>query len=66
MRVFLTGGSGFFGRVLKEKFIRTGHEVIAPRSSEVDLLNAGATSEAVSTVKPDLLIHSAAFMADWE
>ena len=61
MRVFLTGGSGFFGRALKRKFEEGGHIVIAPRSSEVDLLNLSAVITAVKDAAPDLLIHSAAY-----
>ena len=61
MKVFLTGGSGFFGRCLKYKFIEGGHDVTAPRSSEVDLLNSAETVSAVKEASPDLLVHSAAY-----
>ena len=61
MRVFLTGGSGFFGRVLKRKFEEGGHKVIAPRSAEVNLLNGAEIEVSVKDASPDLLVHSAAY-----
>ncbi|MDK9699924.1 MAG: NAD-dependent epimerase/dehydratase family protein [bacterium] len=61
MRVYITGGSGFFGRVLKRKFEEGGHTVIAPRSSEVDLLDGNAVAESVKEAAPELLVHSAAY-----
>ncbi len=61
MKVFITGGSGFFGRVLVKKFEDGGHKVFTPRSSEVDLLDVKAVSSAVKEAAPDLVVHSAAY-----
>lgn len=61
MRVFLTGGSGFFGRILKRKFEEGGHTVLALRSFEVDLLDWKSVSTSVKEVSPDLVVHSAAY-----
>lgn len=61
MKVFFTGGTGFFGRALLAKFQGGGHEIIAPRSSDVDLMDAKQVEEAVGDFAPDLLVHSAAY-----
>lgn len=42
MRLFVTGGSGFLGRHLIQSLRATGHEVVAPRSHECDLLRDDA------------------------
>jgi len=41
-RIFVTGGHGFLGRHLCRALEAQGHTVIAPRSTECNLLNAGA------------------------
>jgi GDP-L-fucose synthase len=61
MKVFFTGGRGFFGRVLKRKFEEGGHSVVAPTSKEVDLMNGAEVDDAVAAASPDLLVHSAAY-----
>ncbi len=61
MKVFMTGGSGFFGRTLKKLYEDNGHEIYAPRSSEVDLLSQSDTVDAVCQFAPDLVVHSAAY-----
>jgi GDP-L-fucose synthase len=61
MKVFFTGGSGFFGRVLKKKFEDGGHNVVAPRSSEVNLLNGPEVDQAVKEASPDIVVNSAAY-----
>ncbi len=61
MRVFLTGGSGFFGRALLKQFIDGGHEVAAPRSKEVNLLDTAQVDASVKAFEPDLVVHSAAY-----
>ncbi|MCM2279305.1 MAG: SDR family oxidoreductase [Oligoflexia bacterium] len=37
MRLFLTGGNGEIGAAIRQRFQRAGYEVVAPRSSELDL-----------------------------
>lgn len=61
MKVFFTGGNGFFGRVLKQKFVDGGCSVSAPGSTEVNLLDRNAAREAIAGFSPDLLVHSAAY-----
>jgi len=61
MKVFFTGGRGFFGRVLLKKFVDGGHTVVAPTSKEVDLMNGPEVDAAVAEAAPDLLVNSAAY-----
>jgi dTDP-4-dehydrorhamnose reductase len=54
MKILLTGGSGLLGRNLISHL--SGHEVIAPSSSELDITNA----LSFISFKCDLVIHCAA------
>ena len=58
-RVLLTGGGGFVGRHVAAALRRRGHEVLAPRSSEHDLLAPGAARDVVAATAPDALVHLA-------
>lgn len=58
-RVLVTGGSGFIGRHVVGALGRRGHEVLAPRSCELDLLAPGRNWEAVAAWAPDALVHLA-------
>jgi len=59
MRVLLTGGSGFIGRHVATALRDRGHEIIAPRSAEVDLLAADGPRAVVATARPQVLVHLA-------
>src|SRR5215212_5187266 len=59
-RVFLTGGGGFLGSVLREKIEAEGPAALhAPRKSEVDLRDAAATRAFLGRTRPNLVIHAA-------
>jgi GDP-L-fucose synthase len=60
MKVFLTGGRGMLGQHIKQQLEKVGHEVLAPSSSELNLLDLSATSQAIKSSSPDAVIHSAA------
>lgn len=72
MRVLITGGSGFIGTNLVERFISRGDDVMnidiaAPRNSshrvvweEADILDFPRLAGLVSTFNPDVVIHMAA------
>jgi GDP-L-fucose synthase len=60
MKIYLTGGSGFLGRNLLQRMNERGYEVLAPRSSEVDIMNAKQVFEFLQSEKPDAIVHSAA------
>lgn len=59
MRIFLSGSGGFIGRHLKV-FLGKKHEVLSPRSSELNLLDSRSVDSFFSENKVDFIIHSAA------
>ena len=62
-RVFLTGGNGFLGRAIRKRLAARGaHNVLAPRSSELDLRDAAAVRKSLEHHRPELVIHGAAIV----
>src|SRR6516225_10860934 len=59
--VLLTGGSGFFGRCLAQAIRKRGHEVVTPGRPRFDLLDRASVDKAIATLKPDIVVHSAAY-----
>jgi GDP-L-fucose synthase len=60
-RILVTGGSGFLGAHVLERLRRRGlSAVVAPRSSEFDLVDPAATDRLFSELKPVLVLHLAA------
>jgi GDP-L-fucose synthase len=57
--VFITGGRGFIGRNLTEKLIEAGFRVLAPSSSELNLLDEQAVDEFMRRQPVDIIIHAA-------
>jgi dTDP-4-dehydrorhamnose reductase len=57
MRILLTGGSGRLGTELRTLL----PDVIAPARAELDLLDPHATERTVRAVRPDLIVHAAAY-----
>lgn len=57
-RVFITGGSGFIGKNLKEN-LRIKYKVFAPTHKELDLLNQTALKKFVIKNEIDIIIHAA-------
>lgn len=64
MRVLITGGSGFLGRQIVAECHGAGHEVLAPRSHELDLTSALSVDDYFRAQAThgviDAVIHSAA------
>jgi len=60
MRILLTGGYGFLGRHLYDRFVAEGFETIRFRSSRWNLCNFNDALDVVGLVKPDIVVHSAA------
>ncbi len=59
-RVFVTGGNGFLGQYVVAAFRQAGAEVLAPRSSEVDLTDPHQIAQYLMTHRPDAIVHLAA------
>lgn len=59
MRILLTGGGGMVGQNLLEHPAIGEFEVLAPRSSELDLLNFDAVQSYLQKNQPDMVIHAA-------
>jgi nucleoside-diphosphate-sugar epimerase len=57
MRVFVTGGSGVLGRAAIPRLRADGHDVVAPRRTELDLFDPQAVNQAV--VGADVIYHLA-------
>jgi GDP-L-fucose synthase len=60
-RVLLTGGNGFFGRRIAEALRRHEYDVATPHRPEFDLTDAGSTRRVVERLRPDIIVHSAAY-----
>lgn len=62
-KLFLTGGSGGIGSVIKEKFLQNGLDVVSPDLDEFDLSNLGCVKKYFEKVKPefDIFIHCAGY-----
>lgn len=60
-RVWVTGGSGFLGGHVVERFRRAGClEILAPSRAECDLTQAGAIEQMLDQHHPQIIIHIAA------
>jgi len=60
-RVLLSGGSGFFGRRIAEALRRHEYDVATPSRPEFDLLDAASTLRTLERLRPDTIVHSAAY-----
>ena len=60
-RVFVSGGGGFLGKAVLRTLSKRGvSQIVAPSSSEVDLLDRPAIDTAIAEAAPDVVIHLAA------
>lgn len=59
LNVLLTGGSGFIGRNVLESYLVEKYNIIAPKRSELDLLDDDNVARFFEKNKIDVIIHSA-------
>ena len=59
MRILITGGRGQLGRALREALAR--HQVFALGRAEMDVTDADAVRRAVDELRPELVVHAAAW-----
>ena len=61
MKIFVTGGNGYLGKVLVD-FLQKNHDVCAPNSKECNILNTYDLSRIIKDFEPDIVVHLAAFV----
>ncbi|MCB9025408.1 MAG: GDP-L-fucose synthase [Bdellovibrionaceae bacterium] len=59
MKILITGGSGMVGKNFLDHPLARHYEIIAPNSSEVNLLNFNDIFEYIGDLNPELIIHCA-------
>jgi GDP-L-fucose synthase len=59
--VLLTGARGFFGRRIAEALRAHGFEVATPGRPEFDLLKPASLDRAFQAIRPNIVVHSAAY-----
>ena len=57
--ILVTGGSGMVGHNLCDLAAARGRDVVAPRHSELDLLDGDAVAAFLSEVRPAVVVHAA-------
>jgi len=62
MKIFITGGTGFIGRNLKEQ-LSNKYNIFAPTSSELNLLNEALVYKYLKQYHFDVVIHAATWNA---
>ena len=63
MKILVTGGSGLVGRALQNtKFFYDNHTFIFISSTDCDLTNLSKTQDLFQNVRPDFVIHLAAYV----
>jgi dTDP-4-dehydrorhamnose reductase len=63
MKILLFGGSGQLGHEIIKRGRDLNFEVLYPVSSEADISDRGQVFRLIKTIKPDLVINSAAYTA---
>lgn len=59
-RLWVTGGNGFLGKHLVAELEQRGAKVLAPKSSELDLLDPASAGRFLRSERPDGVLHLAA------
>ncbi len=57
--ILLTGGSGFIGKNIRESFLAEKYNIIAPRHTELELVDDEAVNSFFKKYKIDVVLHSA-------
>ena len=61
MHILITGGSGLVGSYITGYLQQTGHIISAPTAAELDITQKEDIQRFVEKVKPDILVHCAAY-----
>ncbi len=65
LKIFLTGGSSFIGRNIKEQ-LSGKYEIIAPNHAELDLTDSDAVYNFLEKNQVDIVIHAANIGGTWK
>lgn len=57
-KILLTGGSGFIGKNILESFLAEKYEIIAPKSSELNLIDTECVNEFFKNKEFDVVLHA--------
>jgi dTDP-4-dehydrorhamnose reductase len=63
MRIVVTGAGGQLGSELIESATRRGHDVIATTRVNLDVTNCDETISVIREIRPDVIMHAAAWTA---
>ena len=64
MSILITGGEGFVGRNLAEKFVSKGYPVLSPTLAELDLTNSDDVKQYMESNPVETVIHCATTLRD--
>lgn len=57
--ILLTGGNGFIGKNIKESFLSTKYDIIAPTHAQLDLIDTNSVDEYFKDKEFDIVLHTA-------
>ena len=58
-QILLTGGSGFIGRNIKESYLSSKYDIVAPTHQDVDIANTKSVDEFLQDKYFDVVLHTA-------
>ena len=61
MKLFVTGGAGRMGGELLPMLAQHGWQIIAPRSTQLDITDETAVARALELAQPEVVLHMAAY-----
>ena len=61
MKILITGGSGFVGRNVKEYFEKSGYDVYAPSSKDLNCIDEQSVKEHLEATYYDVILHFAVY-----